>query len=288
MDIEIRHLRLIKEIANAGNLSGAADALHLTPSAVSHQLRAFENQLGITVFDRQQKPWALTPAGTQLFQLSLSVLGAVSSRLRQVQNLKPNKNLRVGSECYAFYLLLQRYNFTLEADYAPIAPELIHQRLMHHELDVGITTLPPKSEKLTSCKLKQDEIELILPISHPLAKAPFAPAEAFQQEVLLIHSYPLETVYVYQHFLLPNGVEPAAILPIPLTEVALQMVAEGKGILCLPRWQLAQFQMPKGLTTQPIGAQGLHRTVYAAYRSEDQNLPQLKQLTDEMLTLKTM
>ncbi|RED92288.1 LysR substrate-binding domain-containing protein [Marinoscillum furvescens] len=287
MDLEIRHLKLIKAIANAGNLAGAANDLHLTPSAVSHQLRALENQLGVAVFDRQQKPWELTPAGTQLFQLSLSVLGAVSSRLRQVQNLKPNKNLRVGSECYAFYLLLQRYHFTLEADYAPIAPELIHQRLMHHELDLGMTTIAPKSEKLTSCTLKQDEIRVIVPDDHPLAEASFVPAEAFQQEVLLIHSYPLETVYVYQHFLLPNGVEPAAILPIPLTEVALQMVAEGKGLLCLPDWQLDRFTLPKGLTTQTIGAQGLHRTVHAVYRNEDQNLPQLKQLTDEVLTLKT-
>lgn len=54
MWLEIRHLRLVQAVAQQGTLSKAGSVLHLTQSALSHQLRAIEEQLGTTVFFRQQ------------------------------------------------------------------------------------------------------------------------------------------------------------------------------------------------------------------------------------------
>ena len=63
MELEIRHLKLVREVAAAGSLTRAGAALHLTQSALSHQLRDIESRLGVRLFLRVGKRMVLTPAG---------------------------------------------------------------------------------------------------------------------------------------------------------------------------------------------------------------------------------
>ncbi|MDC0583961.1 LysR family transcriptional regulator, partial [Paracoccaceae bacterium] len=52
MRIEFRHLRTIKAIEEAGGLAKAADMLHITQSALSHQIKGLEDQAGVELFVR--------------------------------------------------------------------------------------------------------------------------------------------------------------------------------------------------------------------------------------------
>ncbi|HAP61041.1 MAG TPA: SAM-dependent methyltransferase, partial [Cytophagales bacterium] len=61
--MEIKHLRLIDAIGKEGSLQKAAEILHLTPSALSHQLKELEAQLGTPVFYRTHNRLQFTPAG---------------------------------------------------------------------------------------------------------------------------------------------------------------------------------------------------------------------------------
>ena len=56
MYFELRHLRAVRAIHRSGGLSKAADILHLTQSALSHQIRGLENQVGVDLFVRRTKP----------------------------------------------------------------------------------------------------------------------------------------------------------------------------------------------------------------------------------------
>jgi LysR family transcriptional regulator for metE and metH len=58
-------------------------------------------------------------------------------------------------------------------------------------------------------------------------------------------------------------------MAIPLTEVALEMVKAGMGIMTMPKWALKPFTASSELTLLPIGPKGLIRTHYAAIRHED-------------------
>src|ERR671923_868758 len=68
MDLEVRHLRLIAEIADAGSMTRAADRLFLTQSALSHQLRDIEARFGTTFFLRVGRKLVLTAAGRRVLE----------------------------------------------------------------------------------------------------------------------------------------------------------------------------------------------------------------------------
>ena len=69
MHIEFRHLRTIKAIHEAGGLARAADQLHITQSALSHQVKGLEEQAGVELFVRRSKPLKLSAAGRRLWRV---------------------------------------------------------------------------------------------------------------------------------------------------------------------------------------------------------------------------
>src|SRR5215210_5399366 len=82
MDLEVRHLQLIAAVAEMGSLTRAGDRLHLTQSALSHQLRGIESRLGAPLFLRIGKRLVLTPAGERLLASARDIL----ERLRQTED----------------------------------------------------------------------------------------------------------------------------------------------------------------------------------------------------------
>ena len=60
-------LRAFEAAAHLGSFKAAAEELAVTPTAVSHQIRALESQAGLALFDRQVRKVSLTDAGTQLY-----------------------------------------------------------------------------------------------------------------------------------------------------------------------------------------------------------------------------
>ena len=88
MHIEFRHLRSIKAIHEAGGLAKAADQLHITQSALSHQIKGLEDQAGVELFVRRSKPLRLSAAGFRLLRLAEQVRSEEhTSELQSLTNL---------------------------------------------------------------------------------------------------------------------------------------------------------------------------------------------------------
>lgn len=276
--MEIKHFRLIKAIAEEGSLASSTEKLFLTQSALSHQLRELEQQLGYKVFARSRNQWQLTAEGEELYQTGLQVLAVLEQGLQKISLLREGAagTIRLSTECYSFYQGLPAFIQKMQRLYPDIQVELVLEathrpiaKLLAGEIDIALVTERHPDPALHFQPLQQDELFAVLHRDHPLAQADFLLPEHFAQVHLIIHSYPLSTVSVYRYFLEPNQVEPGRVTAIPLTEAALDLVAADMGLLCLPKWALRSFRLAPELCFKPIGESGLKRQHYIAARAAD-------------------
>ena len=144
-------------------------------------------------------------------------------------------------------------------------------KILSNEIDIAITTLKPTNRVLSSIAVYEDEIFALMHRENALTEKEYLDMDDFAKIHLIIHSFPLETVSVYERFLKPNKITPLKISAVPLTEVALEMVSANMGILCLPKWALKSFKLSKDLVFKPISPHGIKRTHYLVFRTSDKS-----------------
>src|SRR6185436_4554686 len=105
MDLEVRHLQLVAAVADTGSLTRAGDRLHLTQSALSHQLRDIESRLGAALFLRVGERLVLTPAGERLLATARDVLDRLDRTEQDIHQMGKALAgmLRLTTECYTCY-----------------------------------------------------------------------------------------------------------------------------------------------------------------------------------------
>src|ERR1041384_4327449 len=91
--LESRHLQTVAAVAETGSLTAAAKRLHLTLSAVSHQLRELEALFGAPLFDRKARPIKPTPAGQRLLDCAHQTLPLLAQAETDVRALAAQKPL---------------------------------------------------------------------------------------------------------------------------------------------------------------------------------------------------
>ena len=152
--LEVRHLKLVREVSAAGSLTRAGAALHLTQSALSHQLRDIESRLGAPLFLRVGKRMVLTPAGERVLQSAHEVLASIERTEDAVRGLAGASRgvLRLTTECYTCYhwlpALLKAYRTShprvdVRIDAAATSEPLAH--LLDGRIDVAIVSDPVRS-----------------------------------------------------------------------------------------------------------------------------------------------
>lgn len=103
--LEIRHLETLAAIRDGGSLQEAAERLHLTQSALSHQLRDLETRLGTPLLNRRTRPARLTTAGLRVLALADDVLPRLRATERELQRLAAGRTgrLHLAIECHSCF-----------------------------------------------------------------------------------------------------------------------------------------------------------------------------------------
>ncbi len=271
--MEIRHLRLIKAIVEEGGITKAIEKLHLTQSALSHQLKEAEYQLGTQLFLRTNKKLVLTKAGEKLYEAANEIIQKLSDTEQAIKQLVFGEmgEIRISTECYSSYhwlpSVLKQFHLLYPNIELKIVMEATHyplQKLIENVLDIAIISDPIKHNTIHYLELFQDEMVMVVSENHPWAKKKYVVAQDFVTEHLLIHSLPLETVTVHQSLLAPAQVTPKKITPLPLTEASIEMVKADMGVMAMAKWALQPYLKNNPLVAVKIGKNGLKRTHYLA------------------------
>jgi len=282
MHIEFRHLRTIKAIHEEGGLARAADRLHITQSALSHQIKGLEDQTGMELFVRRSKPMKLSPAGQRLLRLAEQVLPQVAALEEEFLAMQQGKTgrLHIAIECHACFEwllpVLERFRLAWPDVDVDIRPGLQFEALpalLREEVDLVISSDPEDLAGVDFTPLFDYEPVFVASADHPMAAKPFIEAEDFRGELLI--TYPMERsrLDVFSMLLKPAGVEPRAIRQVELSAVILLLVASNRGVTVLPDWVVRELRHNSSYVTRPLTETGLTRRLFAATRAEDTTKP---------------
>ena len=97
--MDLNHLRSFVTVAKFGHLTRAAEALHLSQPALSGHVKALEEELGVTLFERTPSGMAVTPAGQRLLVEAEDIIGAVQHLAHSAQELRgqPTGRIKLGT-----------------------------------------------------------------------------------------------------------------------------------------------------------------------------------------------
>jgi LysR family transcriptional regulator, regulator for metE and metH len=242
--LEVRHLKLLAAVAETGSVTEAGKRLHLTQSALSHQLRDAEEKLGTALFLRLGKKMVLTPAGEKLLSAARRVLEELACVESQIDGLNGATRgvIRLSTECYTCYHwlppLLQKFHHKFRRVEITIDAEATSdpaKALLEGKLDVAIMSGPPRNKSLRLTPMFEDELVLVMAPDHRLTAFSCVHARELAGETVLCYP-PREDSTLVNKVMRPAGVEPERILEVPLTEAILEMAAAGTGIGLMARW----------------------------------------------------
>lgn len=279
--MELRHLKMIREVAETKSLTRAAERLFLSQSALSHQLKEMEAYCGAQLFIRQKKQMLLTREGEVLLASGKRILEEVDQTLCTIRQMtdKDAGEIRIASECYTSYHWLMN----LMQDFRELYPKVnlridmqgTHnalEALLDDKIDVGVFE-DNKHRKISYTPLLCDEFFAIVPATHPWAGRSWLEARELHKEAYIMYDIPTESSTIFRTIFKEHL--PPKVYQIPLTEVMLEMVRNGLGFCILPNWIAFPYLKQKGLAAVKVTRKGMQRTWYAGVLKDKVQPPYL-------------
>ncbi|OXX53753.1 LysR family transcriptional regulator [Vibrio sp. V12_P9A6T4] len=277
--IELKHLKTLVSLRDSGSLTSTATALHLTQSALSHQIKDLETRIGGPLFLRKTRPVKFTSEGEILLKLADEILPKLARAENDLASLKEDVNgrLHMAIECHSCFQwlmpALREYqlawpsvtlDFSSGFGFEPLPA------LLAGELDLVITSdILPRSEVHYE-PLFDFEMRLITSTTHPLAGKSVIEPEDLASQTMLTYPVQKQRLDVVKHFLQPASVEPVKWKQADNTLMLVQMVSAGLGVATLPNWAISEFSRQGLITSKPLG-KGLWRRLFAATRHSEKD-----------------
>ena len=284
--LDVRRLRVLKEVAEQGSFSAAAESLAYTQSAVSQQIAALERESGTTLVDRGPRGIRLTDAGRALVQHAEDILcrlGAAEAELEAIAGLRGGR-VRLSAFPTAGATIVPLAVKTFMARHPGVEMQLFEREpedgvamLKSGELDIALSigyegagTVHNPTDGVEEIDLLEDPTYLAMPADHRYARKARARLSDFSEESW-IHSACKGTCGAVALRALHNaGFEPTIVFETDDYNVAQGLVAAGMGVTLLP--EMALRNLREDIVVRPLGTQVTHRRIMAcllqgAYRS---------------------
>jgi LysR family transcriptional regulator for metE and metH len=282
--LEIRHLKSLVAIAECGSLSRAAARVHLTQSAISHQLRALEGHYGVRLLERGTRAVTLTRAGERMVAAARAVIDQIERAERDVTRLaqKPSGTMRIALECHTCFDWLLPVMHVFRKDWPEVQLDLVSgfhpsplELLADGVADVIIGSPQKRRRGVAWHPLFRFEVLAILPTDHRLRSRRYLAAQDFADETLITYPVPDDRIDLIRHVLKPAGIKPRR-RTTELTLAILQLVASHQGVAALPNWGVASYVNREQVLGLRIGRTGLWSDLYAATTTAMAKQPYLR------------
>ncbi|WP_238596712.1 LysR family transcriptional regulator [Psychromonas sp. psych-6C06] len=289
MVIEPLHLKIMIALNEKGTLTQAADALFLTQSALSHQIRHLEKKLNVKLWQRCGRRLRLTPAGELLLKTALQVMPTLLQTEQSLKAMGEGQQglLRIGVECFPCHEWLTSVVAKFLTSQPNIDVDIIRQfqfsgleGVLHHHVDLLITPDITEHDSLLNVALFEYEQVLLVANDHPLASQKNVSAKQLADQTLFTFPIEKQRLDIFEQFLLPEKIEPKMHKQIESVAIMLQMVAHQRGVSVLPEWLADSYATQYQVSKLRLGKAGLFKTLYVTVKKQDQEVLYIKDFID--------
>jgi len=275
MNIALHHFRLVDTISREGTLTKSASALHLTQSALSHQLKELEREMDIQVFDRRGKKMQLTEEGTRFLQSAQKILAEIRALEEDIHNSKNGKTgkINISTQCYTAYHWLPGIIKSYKVNSPDINIHIVSEAtkrplefLLRGELDVALVRTQMVNNRIKYEAVFEDQLMAVVPKNHPLASKKFVEIADFEGTELILPAYDpsyqdtpfIESLIQIQH------VRPKNLHRIHYTDATIEMVNADLGISVMADWIVKPYLDTRDIVAIPLEPAVTRRAWYAA------------------------
>ncbi|MEU8567360.1 LysR family transcriptional regulator [Streptomyces pathocidini] len=291
--MNLDRLRTLDAVARHGSVSGAAEGLHVTTSAVSQQLAKLEREAGQQLLAKNGRGIRLTDAGRLLADHAARILSQVE--LAQ-SDLEAHRGQAVGELFLGAFPTAARGLFpsalaSLRADHPQLRVRLLEMepdeavpRVVRADIDLAVVldwynkplSMP---DGLAKAPLLDDPADVAMPAGHPLAGRAEVDLEEFADDEWI--SWPDgEFCHDWLMFTLRGkGVEPRISHMAEEHHTQLALIAAGLGVAVAPR--LGRGPVPEGVRVVPV-RHTMRRHIYAVWREDADRRPSIRAVVDAL------
>ena len=292
--MDVRRLRILRELADRGSVTAVAAALNYTPSAVSQQLKALSREAGIALTVPDGRGLRLTEAGTAVVAGAEDVLAALGRLDETLAGLRerPLGTVRVVLFPSAARLLLPGLlrraaaheglslscrDLDLRPEEVPAAAAGVDVVVTHHDERLD----PFTGGRLRVRPLLREPLDVALPIRHPLAARAEVGLDDLVDEgwIGVGVGWPVDDVL--RSVGLVTGTTPQVVQRINDFSVTEELVADGHGVALLPRYSTDHRDGTR-LALRPLAGVRAARLVHAVARADAVERPAVRLVLDEL------
>ncbi len=284
--ITLKQMRGFTAAVNTGSASAAARELHLTPPAISLQLRDLEQAIGLPLLERNESGLMTTLAGQELLELSSSIQNSLTRFGEVIDDLKGVDHgiVAVGVVSTARY-----FAPTVLAEFMKVYPEVKIQLLVGNrettmakleamELDFAITGLPPDHFGVEKEFISKHPQIIIAAPDHRLAEKQGIPLSELEHETFLLREPGSGTRTVSDKLFASNKNLPGSALEFGSNETIKQAVMVGMGIALISAHTVAAELKEKRLVALDVKGLPINRKWFVVKHANKRFLPSAQAL----------
>ncbi|WP_162933064.1 LysR family transcriptional regulator [Roseovarius sp. EL26] len=278
--LELRHLKMIRAIAEHGRVTDAAEALGVTPSALSHRIKEAERRLDVVLFTRMHKRLRMTPAADYLAETADRILSEMDRAEQDVRRMDRGVEhvVRIAVEAYSSYHWLPSFTNYLRAHLPGVDLQVMAgagrepvQALTNRHVDLIVVSGETVPLGTNHIPLFRDPLVFIMPPNHRLAGKPFIEGSDIEGEDFITYTKTPEPDREFARLFRPSESYPRWTATVELPEAIVELVAAGQGTSVLADWAVRPAIEAGRIIGARVGQDGIEIPWQALMRSEDSN-----------------
>jgi DNA-binding transcriptional LysR family regulator len=274
--MDFDQLETFLEVARHASFSRAAEKRFRTQPAISAQIRALEEEIGARLFDRSGGRVALTAAGKVFQRYAEEALEARRAALAAVGELEriPRGELVVGANEATCLHFLPEVFAEFKKQYANVAVSIhraerarIMEAIIDNSVDFGVVSLPVSDNRLTVVPIHRDELVVIAPPRHPLARLKAAAVAEVVKYPLLLPKVG-RTRDAIENLFYERRLKPNVSMELDSSELMKRFVAADVGVGFIARSNVLEDVRAKALAAVPLADAQIKRDLALVFRKD--------------------